>query len=74
MSQIFSELKTGGNPFELNVRENDVNKIIRAAAKLGIPTKQYIKLMMEELDRRCSPEAEYKQAFAQFLKRRGMNN
>ena len=74
MGQIFSELITGGNPFELNVWENDVNKIIRAAAKLGIPTKQYIKLMMEELDRRCSPEAEYKQAFAQFLQRRGMNN
>ena len=74
MSQIFSELKTGGKPFELNVWENDVNKIIRSAAKLGIPTKQYIKLMMQELDRKCSPEADHKQAFAQFLKRRGMNN
>ena len=74
MSQICSELKTGGNPFELNVWENDVNKIIRSAAKLGIPTKQYIKLMMKELDRKCSPEADHKQAFAQFLKRRGMNN
>ena len=68
------ELKTGGNPFELNVWEKDINKIIRSAANLGIPAKQYIKLMMEELDRKCSPEADHKQAFAQFLKRRGINN
>lgn len=68
------ELKTGGNPFEFNVWENDMNKIIRSAAKLGISTKEYIKLMMEELDRKCSPEYEYQQAFDKFLKRRGMNN
>lgn len=68
------ELKTGGNPFELNVWEKDINKIIRSAAKLGISTKEYIKLMMEELDRKCSPEHEHRQAFDQFLKRKGINN
>lgn len=68
------ELKTGGNPFELNVWEKDIKKIIRSAAQLGIPTSEYIKLMMEELDKKCSPEYEHRQAFDKFLKRRGINN
>tara|TARA_R100000700_G_C3103525_1_gene99543 strand:- start:407 stop:628 length:222 start_codon:yes stop_codon:yes gene_type:complete len=68
------ELKTGGNPYELNVWENDINKIIRSAAKLGIPTRKYIELMIAELDKKCSPEYEHRKAFERFLKRRGMNN